>query len=147
MLLRFRFAPLALFGLLSAGCQSAGGGKAVTAADLAGHWNVAAIVSRGGEETGVPAMSEAFVDFELADGTAGGTASGKGGVNRFTTTWEIRATMLVMKPAAATKMAGPPDAMKFESDLLQLLSEPLHPRPRGGGMLLSGPEGAVKLTR
>ena len=50
-----------------------------------------------------------------------GTAAGVGGVNRFRTEVQFVDNNLSFGPAAATKMAGPPEAMELESTYLARL--------------------------
>jgi len=133
--------------LLAAACSSTAPGRTLSPGDLAGLWQVESIVSASGEPIPLPMMCEAYAQFETTAGTNGGAVSGKAGVNRFNTTWALEGAMLVFQPAATTRMAGPPESMKFEQLLLQLLAEPLHPRLQGEKLILRGTEGALQLHR
>ena len=46
------------------------------------------------------------------------------GVNRVRGTWELDGDALTFGPVVSTLMAGPPDAMTCEQQVLRLLGEP-----------------------
>lgn len=52
-----------------------------------------------------------------------GAASGVGGVNRYSAQIEISGGRVAFGPTAATKMAGPPEAMELESTFFTRLGE------------------------
>jgi heat shock protein HslJ len=73
---------------------------------LVGAWILIAIDGEPVPEVGKQPTMEIFED---------GTVSGVGGVNRFNTQVDVVDGRLSFGPTAATKMAGPPEAMDVES--------------------------------
>lgn len=102
---------MGIVGLL-VGCASAGGGD--TAA-LEGAW---VIESFGGQTALVPADPAVTSELTLK----AGQASGSGGVNSFSGTYEASGdSKISFGPLAATAMAGPPAAMEQESKFFSAL--------------------------
>ena len=58
---------------------------------------------------------------EITARFAGGTVSGRAGVNRYRADYRLQGGVLELGPAATTLMAGDPAAMRTEHDFLQLL--------------------------
>jgi heat shock protein HslJ len=81
---------------------------------------------------------------ELAFGTDGRLA-GRVGVNRIMGAYELHGDALVVRNAATTRMAGPPDAMEREQRLLELLGRT--PRLVARGDRLDLGDGAAILVR
>jgi heat shock protein HslJ len=79
---------------------------------LEGPWVLVALDGRPVPEVGNTPILEIHGD---------GGVAGNAGVNRFRTTIEIDAGRLTFAPAAATKMAGPPEAMALENSFLDRL--------------------------
>ena len=73
---------------------------------LVGAWILVTVDGEPVPEVGKQPTMEIFED---------GTVSGVGGVNRFNTQVEVVDGRLSFGPTAATKMAGPPEAMDLES--------------------------------
>ena len=103
---------------------------------LMGRWRVT-VRSRGTlappDEPEVAALPEDDADrtAELTfDGD--GQVFGFGGVNRVRGTWSIDDGTLRFGPMVSTLMAGPPTAMRNETELLRLLGGPLALRTPGG---------------
>lgn len=86
--------------------------QSMVPAELTGAWTLVAI-----DGTPVPDVGKTPTLEILEDGTV----SGVGGVNRFRTQLEITDGGLSFGPAAATKMAGPPEAMELESTYMARL--------------------------
>ncbi len=80
--------------------------------DLIGTWILVAIDGAPVTEVGKTPTLEVFEE---------GSVAGVGGVNRFNTKVEIVGGRLSFGPVAATKMAGPPEAMDLESTYLARL--------------------------
>ncbi len=80
--------------------------------DLCGSWTLVAIDDNPVTEVGKTPTLEILED---------GSVAGVGGVNRFRTEVEFVDGRLSFGPAAATKMAGPPEAMELESTYLARL--------------------------
>lgn len=80
--------------------------------ELVGTWTLVALDGAPVTEVGKTPTLEI-----LEDGSVGGV----GGVNRFHTQLEVTDGRLGFGPAAATKMAGPPEAMELESTFLTRL--------------------------
>lgn len=90
--------------------SATGGDSAGTSgpAVLEGTWVVESLAPTGDLETGDPEVQPRLT---LEDGQAHGT----GGVNRFHTTYEVTEDgSLTFAPIAATRMAGPEEAMRRE---------------------------------
>jgi lactoylglutathione lyase len=88
------------------------------------------------------------VDWEA--GTArlrleGGRASGTGGVNRFTASYERTGESLAFGPTATTMMAGPPDRMEDERRFLSDLARVAHGSIEHGQLVLSDSAGTEVL--
>lgn len=81
-------------------------------AEIVGSWILVAI-----DGTPVPEVGKTPTLNILEDGSAAGV----GGVNRFNTQIEMQDGNLSFGPAAATKMAGPPEAMELESTYMARL--------------------------
>lgn len=75
-------------------------------ADLIGSWTLAEIDGAPVTKVGKTPTLEIFDD---------GSVSGVGGVNRFQTQLKLVDGRMTFGPVAATKMAGPPEAMDLES--------------------------------
>lgn len=75
-------------------------------AEMAGAWILVTVDGEPVPKVGKQPMMEISDD---------GTVSGVGGVNRFNTQVEVVDGRLSFGPTAATKMAGPPEAMDLES--------------------------------
>lgn len=84
----------------------------IVPSEMAGAWTLIAIDGMPIAEVGKTPTLDILED---------GSASGVGGVNRFRTQLEIFDGRLSFGPAAATKMAGPPEAMELESTYLTRL--------------------------
>lgn len=78
----------------------------------------------------------------------GGRVSGMAGVNRYSTEAEIdgRGGITWKGEVAATKMAGPPEAMAAESDFLDALRATRRIALTGGTLRLEGPR-VLEFTR
>ena len=87
--------------------------QSVVPAEMAGSWTLVAIDGMPFADVGKAPTLEILED---------GSVSGVGGVNRFRTQLEITGAGLSFGPAAATKMAGPPEAMELESAYMKRLS-------------------------
>ena len=85
--------------------------------DLAGTWRFAAL--EGAEVEGAR-RGTPWLTFD-GDGQVFGLA----GVNRVRGTWRLDADTLTFGPMACTLLAGPPDAMTREQQVLRLLGSPL----------------------
>ena len=85
--------------------------------DLAGTWRFTAL--EGAELDGA-GRATPFLTFD-GDGQVFGLA----GVNRVRGTWRLDAQTLTFGPVVSTLMAGPPDAMTREQQVLRLLGEPV----------------------
>jgi heat shock protein HslJ len=81
---------------------------------------------------------------ELAFGTDGRLA-GRVGVNRIMGAYELHGSALVVRNAATTRMAGPPEAMEREQRLLEILGRA--PRLVAHGDRLDLGDGAAILVR
>jgi len=92
-------APAATTGVQEAPDAAVGDG-------LVGAWILVTVDGEPVPEVGKQPMMEISED---------GTVSGVGGVNRFNTQVEVVDGRLSFGPTAATKMAGPPEAMDLES--------------------------------
>jgi heat shock protein HslJ len=72
-------------------------------------------------------------------------------VNRFTSSVDmdrLRRGEFAMKPAASTKMAGPPDAMRLEDRFLEALGAATGFRVEGESLTLTkGAEPVMRLVR
>ncbi|WP_456788785.1 META domain-containing protein [Cellulomonas sp. P5_C5] len=84
--------------------------------DLAGTWRFTEL--EGAELEGA-GRATPFLTFD-GDGQVFGLA----GVNRVRGTWLLDAHTLTFGPVVSTLMAGPPDAMTREQQVLRLLGEP-----------------------
>jgi len=84
--------------------------------DLAGTWRFTEL--EGAELDGA-GRATPFLTFD-GDGQVFGLA----GVNRVRGTWLLDAHTLTFGPVVSTLMAGPPDAMTREQQVLRLLGEP-----------------------
>lgn len=84
----------------------------VVPAEMTGAWTLVAIDGAPVADVGKTPTVEILED---------GSVSGVGGVNRFQCRLEIFDGRLSFGPAAATKMAGPPEAMELESTYLARL--------------------------
>ncbi len=85
--------------------------------ELVGAWILVTIDGEPVPEVGKQPTMEISED---------GTASGVGGVNRFNTQVEVVDGRLSFGPTAATKMAGPPEAMDLESSYFTRLGTVLN---------------------
>jgi heat shock protein HslJ len=85
--------------------------------DLAGTWRFAAL--EGADIDGAQHATP-WLTFD-GDGQVFGLA----GVNRVRGTWRLDAHTLTFGPVVSTLMAGPPDAMTREQQVLRLLGEPV----------------------
>lgn len=85
--------------------------------DLAGTWRFTAL--EGAVIDGAPRVTP-FLTFD-GDGQVFGLA----GVNRVRGTWRLDDRTLTFGPVVSTLMAGPPDAMAREQQVLRLLGEPV----------------------
>jgi len=85
--------------------------------DLAGTWRFAAL--EGADIDGAQHATP-WLTFD-GDGQVFGLA----GVNRVRGTWRLDAQTLTFGPVVSTLMAGPPDAMTREQQVLRLLGEPV----------------------
>lgn len=81
-------------------------------AEIVGSWALVAIDGTPVTEVGKSPTLRILED---------GSATGVGGVNRFNTQIEMKDGHLSFGPTAATKMAGPPEAMKLESTYMARL--------------------------
>ena len=84
--------------------------------DIAGTWRFTAL--EGAEIEGADRATP-WLTFD-GDGQVFGLA----GVNRVRATWRLDAQTLTFGPVVSTLMAGPPDAMTRERQVLRLLGEP-----------------------
>jgi heat shock protein HslJ len=85
--------------------------------DLAGTWRFTAI--EGAQVEG-RRRTTPWLTFD-GDSQVFGLA----GVNRVRGTWELDGDALTFGPLVSTLMAGPPDAMACEQQVLRLLGEPV----------------------
>lgn len=92
----------------------------------------------GGTSWWVDGVAGARIDF--ADG---GTLSGSAGVNRFRGTYAVDGDVLRLGPLATTRMAGAPDAMAREQQLLGVLGGPLRMTDMDGVVTLD--DGTARL--
>jgi heat shock protein HslJ len=76
-----------------------------------------------------------------------GRVSGRVGVNRFTGTYSTNGDVIGIGPVASTRMAGPPELMSLEHHFNTLLEGEHEIRLGGDEMVLSGADGAIRLTR
>jgi heat shock protein HslJ len=99
--------------------------------DLAGTWRFTALEGAELDEAG---RSTPWLTFD-GDGQVFGLA----GVNRVRGTWRLEAHTLTFGPVVSTLMAGPPDAMRREQQVLRLVGEPVTvAAPDGDTLELSG---------
>jgi heat shock protein HslJ len=100
-------------------------------ADLTGTWRFAALE---GVQVEGPRRATPWLTFD-GDGQVYGMA----GVNRVRGTWRLVDGTLTFGPVVSTLMAGPPDAMACEQQVLRLLGDPLAvATPDGDTLELSG---------
>ena len=95
--------------------------------------------SFAGESMPVEALEDVTSEFTLADGTV----TGSGGVNIFNGSYELSGEDISFGPLAATKMAGPPEAMEQESRFFEALESAAHVELKGNKMTLSDDDDAV----
>ena len=91
-----------------------------SAQDIVGKWDLKELMGKAVEMSGRGGDKPGF---EIAKD---GGISGFAGVNRFSSSLDMDKLMkgdFSMKPAAATKMAGPPEAMNIEDMFLKALTE------------------------
>lgn len=103
---------LRLLGLLLLGACAAAPARPDSIEPLVGSWQLAAAVPAGAR---IPTMSIA----------RSGAVSGNAGVNRFTSqidVGQLAAGHFQIAGGAATKMAGPPEAMQLEASFRQSLA-------------------------
>jgi len=76
-----------------------------------------------------------------------GAVSGMAGVNRYTTAAAVSGKdgIAWTGPVAATKMAGPPEAMALENDFLQALEAVRKIELRDGKLKLASADGAIRM--
>jgi heat shock protein HslJ len=99
--------------------------------DLAGTWRFTEL--EGADIDG----AEHATPFLTFDGD--GQVYGLAGVNRVRGTWRLEAHSLTFGPVVSTLMAGPPDAMTREHQVLRLLGEPVQvSAPDGDTLELDG---------
>lgn len=102
------------------GCSSTSpGGMPVSIADIRGDW----ILTRISGKPIQPPASGRLPSLKLE---SDGKVSGFAGVNRLASSVDVAGLArgeFKLKPAAVTKMAGPPDAMKIENDYLAALNK------------------------
>lgn len=131
-----RLLPLGLLGLLGLGSALAAAGCAApsptaAAGDPAGTWT---LVELGGEAVAAPGRAPSLtID-------ADGGLSGFAGVNRFHGELDaerLRAGAFAAGPLAATRMAGPPEAMELETRFLRALGEADGMRVEGEALVLT----------
>ncbi|MGB7962348.1 MAG: META domain-containing protein [Propionicimonas sp.] len=121
-------AVLAVTAVMTGGCSSPQGADP---AELEGSW---ALESFGAVSGLRPADPEVTTAMTLADGKA----TGNGGVNSFSGTYEAsKAGEVSFGPIAATKMAGPSNAMAQESAFFAALEETTGFEINGGNLVLS----------
>ncbi len=112
-----------------AGCtQSTGSDPAA----LEGTWTVESFGAPEGLTPADPAVTSQIT-------LEGGKASGNGGVNSFSGTYETEdGTRLRFGPLAATEMAGPPAAMEQESAFFAALNDTRNYEINEGKLVLAG---------
>ena len=99
--------------------------------DIAGTWRFTAL--EGAEIEG----ADRATPWLTVDGD--GQVFGLAGVNRVRGTWRLDGETLTFGPVVSTLMAGPPDAMTREQQVLRLLGEPSRvSAPDGDTLQLSG---------
>lgn len=101
-----------LIVLALAGCTAPGQDPA----SLEGEWKLEAFSGSTGL---LPTDGSIQSTLTLEDGQA----SGNGGVNSFSGTYEASAGKISFGPLAATEMAGPPEAMEQEQNFFAALAE------------------------
>jgi heat shock protein HslJ len=108
---------LGAVALLVGGCASSSDSKPAPDFPLVGpFWQ---LVELDGKP--VPA-TEGFATPTLQLDAASRRASGTGGVNQFTTNYELSGLALRFGTVASTKMAGRPEAMAIENDYFKALA-------------------------
>lgn len=106
---------LTSLALAAAGCGSGSDGAVTDPAALQGTW---VAESFSGTDDLTPADPEVTTELTLDDGQATGT----GGVNRFTTSYEATDDgSISFGMVASTRMAGPDNAMSQEAEFLTAL--------------------------
>ncbi|TLM99077.1 MAG: META domain-containing protein [Actinobacteria bacterium] len=127
---------IALFVMLAAalalmvGCTNSGG---VSAADLKGTW----VVESFGAPNGLTDAAQGVTTEITFDD--GGKASGNGGVNSYSATYEAAdGGDLTFGPVMSTKMAGPPEAMAQESAFFSALEKTRRFEFNDGKLVLAG---------
>ncbi|AEI11569.1 META domain-containing protein [Cellulomonas gilvus] len=102
---------------------------------LVGTWRVSVLTSAAVAASDTP--DEHARTAELAfDGD--GQVYGSGGVNRLRGTWALAGDTLTFGPLVSTLVAGTPEAMRRESELLRLLAGPLMLRTPDGERVVAG---------
>ena len=91
-------------------------GAIIGVMDLTGTWRFAAL--EGAQVDG----SRRAAPWLTFDGD--GQVFGLAGVNRVRGTWRLEDGTLTFGPVVSTLMAGPPDAMECERQVLRLLGDP-----------------------
>lgn len=95
-----------------------------------------------GKETPLPATRRPTIQFG-----DNGAVSGMAGVNRYSTAATVsgKDSLAWTSPVAATKMAGPPEAMALENAFLQALEAANKVELRDGKLKLTSTDGVTRL--
>jgi heat shock protein HslJ len=128
-------AVLALAGLVTS-CNTAPERPTIT-------WSLTGTVWKLVELNGQPVGANKLPSLTLD--AANGTVAGWAGVNRFTGTFRQQEAALSFGPVAATKMAGPENAMKLESEFLATLGRVT--AWKADGLMLSLLAGETEVAR
>lgn len=128
MLATLTLASVAMLVIVVTGCGSAGESDP---AALEGSW---VLRSFGGTNALTPAAAGVTTELTLA----AGKASGNGGVNSFSGSYEAKGgDSLTFGPLASTQMAGEPAAMEQESAFFKALEDTRHFEINAGELVLS----------
>lgn len=115
------------------------------AKNILGKWDLQELM---GQAVSLAGPSGEKPGFEITDD---GRLAGFSGVNRFTSTLDMQKLLggeFSLSPAAATKMAGPPEAMNLESRFFDALNRVTGFDLKGNSLTLkSGAETLAKLIR
>lgn len=106
--------------------------------DLEGEWT-AVMVHRPTRHAVMSVDGDVTVTFEA------GTVHGHAGVNRFQGPCTVDGTTVVVGALATTRMAGPPDQMAQESDVLAALRDTVAFRVTAGHVTLLRADGGIAL--
>jgi heat shock protein HslJ len=107
--------------------------------DLAGTWRFTEL--EGAQVEG-PRRTTPWLTFD-GDGQVFGLA----GVNRVRGTWVLDRDTLTFGPVVSTLMAGPPDAMECERQVLRLLGDEVRVSTPDDDTLVLGGAGSARLVR